>query len=738
MRGHGDPRPGLQGHGTAAATNRSDSCYLGAMNGSMHMLPFHVTDCVHVYGSTLRGGGVEQDGQRLVEGQALAKALCGIDLAYFSGGMAHRSDVKAWSAGQLPRVEWAGGVEELPTVWNAVRVTDGKRTTDGFPFWTLLQERSANEGHPWAKRLTAKANQGPEECGRADRTLAAGSYSSVVCSIMRDERRLGGGVFWMPHVWIRVCLKQGLERHMQLVVKASRRITAHHDSWTQSSAAPQAIAYTWRLASRGCFGIFTRLRMPVSSRISKAQRLPPDKVPFYPLFLGPPSKILQPRRLVGVSSVQSSPAQPGGGRATVRRKAPKPGPAYAALSFGTTRLSWVGQRAGHAGALGGEKESKTPQKAHEEQTVGAVASASWDRKGAPCDGRVGGSAANGPGLPGFDGAPSMANRFVNRAGTFYAAPQGQSWTAGDATYNAVYTAIISSAPSARKSSRKLAPKLIPRIRYHNPPNVGPETLTRRLHPSSVNRHPSRGSAVRLAEEPLSERACPWRPGSPAAAQIPRRSVSQHLTSRFFWVCVTPLMMPSSASQAPPAQWTVRYDYNDCIHTSWYRSYTPALLSIGETAFFCLYSARRRRHVAQTPAKEPTHAPPGRKRAPAAVTVASAGTHLSVARACRYCPTFPCHLTSYPGFRRGAWARASWHGVVPPGTQSLRFSGRDDDDDGNRADGVGKKKLDPDLYRVPPRGSRLASPRLASPSEAHREPAPGGDIRERLVPPVFTP
>ncbi len=67
----------------------------------------------------------------------------------------------------------------------------------------------------------------------------------------------------------------------------------------------------------------------------------------------------------------------------------------------------------------------------------------------------------------FDGAPSMANRFVNRAGTFYAAPQGQSWTAGDATYNAVYTAIISSAPSARKSSRKLAPKLIPRIRYHN-------------------------------------------------------------------------------------------------------------------------------------------------------------------------------------------------------------------------------------------------------------------------------
>lgn len=33
---------------------------------------------------------------------------------------------------------------------------------------------------------------------------------------------------------------------------------------------------------------------------------------------------------------------------------------------------------------------------------------------------------------------------------------------------------------------------------------------------------------------------------------------------------------------------------------------------------------------------------------------------------------------------------------------------------------------------------LASPRLASPSEAHREPAPGGDIRERLVPPVFTP
>ena len=96
MRGHGDPRPGLQGHGTAAATNRSDSCYLGAMNGSMHILPFHVTDCVHVYGSTLRGGGVEQDGQRLVEGQALAKALCGIDLAYFSGGMAHRSGMTGY------------------------------------------------------------------------------------------------------------------------------------------------------------------------------------------------------------------------------------------------------------------------------------------------------------------------------------------------------------------------------------------------------------------------------------------------------------------------------------------------------------------------------------------------------------------------------------------------------------------------------------------------------------------
>lgn len=66
----------------------------------------------------------------------------------------------------------------------------------------------------------------------------------------------------------------------------------------------------------------------------------------------------------------------------------------------------------------------------------------------------------------FDGAPSMANRFVNRAGTFYAAP-GPVLAASDATYNAVYMAIISSAPSARKSSRKLAPKLIPRIRYHN-------------------------------------------------------------------------------------------------------------------------------------------------------------------------------------------------------------------------------------------------------------------------------
>ena len=173
-----------------------------------------------------------------------------------------------------------------------------------------------------AKRLTAKANQGPKECWRADRTLAAGSYSSVVCSIMRDERRLGGGVFWMPHVWIRVCLKQGLERHMQLVVKASRRITAHHDSRTQSSAAPQAIAYSTSDApvhtrsgrdepaifqlgvwlrggasgfSRGC-GCLFRPGFP------KHSVCPPTRCPFIRCSLGPQAKFFSP---VGWWSVAS-------------------------------------------------------------------------------------------------------------------------------------------------------------------------------------------------------------------------------------------------------------------------------------------------------------------------------------------------------------------------------------------------------------------------------------------------